>query len=136
MKRKLCQWLLSCTLFTVVLTGSPKWVNASCMTTRQVETMSANTVVSLRTDEKEEEGIMQEEDLFEKDPMALSETELTNCLNSYQDGDIAVWLSCLPKEAQENLLARSEKLSETLDYYGMDLCRCLSYNWDKLEETQ
>ncbi|MDD6695407.1 MAG: leucine-rich repeat protein [Lachnospiraceae bacterium] len=123
MKRKLCQWLLSCALFTVVLTGSPKWVNASCMTTRQVETMSANTVVSLRTDEKEEEGIMQEEDLFEKDPMALSEAELTNCLNSYQDGDIAVWLSCLPKEAQENLLARSEKLSETLDYYGMDLCR-------------
>lgn len=115
MKRKLCQWLLGCALFAAVLAGSPKWVNASCMTGQ--ETMSENTIVSPGTDEKEEE------DLFAKDPMALSETELTYCLNSYQDDEIAAWLSCLPKEAQGELLARSGKLSETLDYYGMDLCR-------------
>ena len=115
MKKKLCQWLLGCMLFTAVLAGSPRWVNASCMTGQ--ETMSENTVAFPGTDEKEAE------DLFAKDPMALSEAELAACLNSYQDDEIAAWLSCLPKEAQEELLARSEKLSETLDYYGMDLCR-------------
>ena len=53
----------------------------------------------------------------------LTEEELEYCLNAYGDEDLAVWLCGLTVDEQKQLLEKSARLSETLDYYGKDICR-------------
>ena len=113
--------MLSASLFA----GSLLQSRASTVT-GQTETVSANTTLSDNTVEVEKmnwQESVADDDLFIKNPLALTEEELEYCLNTYGDEDIAAWLSCLSENEQVQLLEKSGRLSETLDYYGEDICR-------------
>ena len=125
MKRKVCKWVTCCMLSTSLLAGSLMQLHAASETDR-AETVSANATLSGNAAEAVEktdrtEG-MTGEDLFLQHPLDLTEEELEYCLNTYGDEDLAVWLCCLTEEEQKQLLEKSVRLSETLDYYGDDIC--------------
>ena len=125
MKRKVGKWLTFCMLSASLFAGSLLQSRASTVT-GQTETVSANTTLSDNTVEVEKmnwQESMADDDLFMKNPLALTEEELEYCLNTYGDEDIAAWLSCLSENEQVELLEKSGRLSETLDYYGEDICR-------------
>lgn len=125
MKRKVGKWLTFCMLSASLFAGSLLQSRASTVT-GQTETVSANTTLSDNTVEVEKmnwQESMADDDLFIKNPLALTEEELEYCLNTYGDEDIAAWLSCLSENEQVELLEKSGRLSETLDYYGEDICR-------------
>lgn len=126
MKRKVCKWVTCCALSASLFAGSLLQLQAA-FATGQMETVSANATLSGNTVEAGEETNRQEsmadDDLFVKNPLALTEEELEYCLNAYGDEDLAAWLGCLSESEQKQLLERSSRLSETLDYYGDDICR-------------
>lgn len=125
MKRKVGKWFTCCMLSASLFAGSLLQLRAASVT-EQTETVSANETLSGNAAEAEEtnrQESMAEDDLFSKNPLDLTEEELEYCLNAYGDEDIAAWLGCLSENEQSKLLEKSVRLSETLDYYGKDICR-------------
>lgn len=127
MKRKVCKWVTCCALSTALFAGSLLQLQAASAA-GGTETVSENATLSGNTAGSEEEMELQEnmsaeEDLFAKNPLALTEEELEYCLNAYGDEELAVWLCGLTVDEQKQLLEKSARLSETLDYYGKDICR-------------
>lgn len=127
MKRKVCKWVTCCALSTALFAGCLLQLQAASAA-GGTETVSENATLSGNTAGSEEEMELQEnmsaeEDLFAKNPLALTEEELEYCLNAYGDEELAVWLCGLTVDEQKQLLEKSARLSETLDYYGKDICR-------------
>ena len=126
MKRKTGKWLTFCMLSASLFMGSLMQSRAASVT-EQVETVSVNATLSGNLVKAGEEvnlpGDKTDEDLFLKNPLDLTEEELEYYLNTYGDEDIAAWLGCLSENEQSKLLEKSVRLSETLDYYGKDICR-------------
>lgn len=125
MKRKVGKWFTCCMLTASVFAGSLLQLHAASVT-GQTETVSANETLSGNTAEAEEtdrQESMVDDDLFLKNPLDLTEEELEYCLNVYGDEEIAVWIGCLSENEQEQLLEKSDRLKEPLDYYGEEICR-------------
>ena len=127
MKRKVCKWVTCCALSTALFAGCLLQLQAASAA-GGTETVSENATLSGNTAGSEEEMELQEnmsaeEDLFAKNPLTLTEEELEYCLNAYGDEELAVWLCGLTVDEQKQLLEKSARLSETLDYYGKDICR-------------
>ncbi|MBU5429183.1 leucine-rich repeat protein [Kineothrix sp. MSJ-39] len=126
MKRKVSKWFTCCMLTVSLFAGSLQQLRAASVT-GQTETVSANATLSGNAaeavDESGQQENMTDDDLFLKNPIALTEEELEYCLNAYGDEEIAVWLDCLSENEQMQLLEKSDRLKEPLDYYGEEICR-------------